>query len=163
MQVGECLASPWSRTPSECKAAPPILIVMFDQSGPSAEVLLVREALAGEIPGARAILARHGWSSTRQGTFIVVFDPFEQNVRGAAVVRRRCHCTYELAAWAVGDDRVGTIEHRLVRAVADRVRRGGGRRVVVSLCALSPEQVAVLTASGFIHNAGSEVELVLDD
>ena len=175
--LGAGLALPWrrlairwpgssvagQRMPSERKAVAATLIVMSDPSGLSAEVLIVREALPGELPGAQAMLAHDGWPSTPQATFVVVFDPCEQIVRGAAAVRRRCHCTYELAAWAVGDDRVGAIEQRLVRAVADRVRRGGGRRLVASLDGLSPEQVAVLTQSGFVPNTSAEVGLALDD
>ena len=125
--------------------------------------LLVREAKREECSAARSLLVRAGWEIVGDGTMLVVFDPCEQSIRGAAVARQRCHCTYELVAWAVDAELLRTVDARLVRAVADRLRQIGARRVIASVVGLTPQRVDVLRAVGFDQFTSTEGELLLGD
>ena len=90
------------------------------------ELLVVRDATVHETDIARAWLAvDEDATGASESRFVVLFDTCDQVIRGAAAVRRRCHCTFELVAWAVDTALIDAIAARLVNGVVDGVRRAG--------------------------------------
>ena len=94
----------------------------------------------------RRLLAR--WAS--DGVVLELYDPADEIPRGAAIVEFVGDGTYELRAWVATMDLSGRgAAGRLVSAVADALRRSGGRRVVASVGDADPQRLALLLDAGF--------------
>ena len=79
-----------------------------------------------------------------------LYDPADDEPLGAAIVNAAKGGTYELRAWAATvDTREPAVSRRLVTAIADALRRSGGRRVVASVGDADPERLASLLDAGF--------------
>lgn len=128
------------------------------------ELLVVRDAAVHETDIVRAWLAADGDATgASEIRFMVLFDTCDQVIRGAAAVRRRCHCTFELVAWAVDAALTDAIAARLVNGVVDGVRRAGGRRVASPVASLDPVRLRVLLMVGFSLSNPDAVEAILDE
>ena len=128
------------------------------------ELLVVRDAAVHETDIARAWLAvDEDATGASESRFVVLFDTCDQVIRGAAAVRRRCHCTFELVAWAVDTALIDAIAARLVNGVVDGVRRAGGRRVASPVASLDPVRLRVLLMVGFSLSDPDAVEAILDE
>jgi hypothetical protein len=84
------------------------------------------------------------------GTLLELYDPADDEPQGAAIVEAVDEATYELRAWAsTVDTAEPAMPGRLVTAVADALRRSGGRRVVASVGDADPQRLTLLLAAGF--------------
>ena len=118
---------------------------------------LLREAPGGAgRDGALDLLADAGWPRSlltgwaSSGTVLELYDPADDEPLGAAIVNAAKGGTYELRAWAATvDTREPAVSRRLVTAIADALRRSGGRRVVASVGDADPERLASLLDAGF--------------
>jgi uncharacterized protein YqgV (UPF0045/DUF77 family) len=110
----------------------------MEVTGPS---YLLREAVRpAERDGAMSLLETAGWSPGRlahwaaSGTVLELYDPADSIPRGAAIVAPTGNATYALHAWATTLDMADrAVAGRLVRAIAEALRRSGARRVVASV------------------------------
>ena len=94
----------------------------------------------------RHLLAR--WAS--DGVVLELYDPADEGPRGAAIVEFVGDGTYELRAWVATMDLADRgAAGRLVRAVADALRRSGGRRIVASVGDADPQRLTLLLEAGF--------------
>jgi hypothetical protein len=94
----------------------------------------------------RHLLAR--WAS--DGVVLELYDPADEIPRGAAIVEFVGDGTYELRAWVATMNLANRgVAGRLVRAVADALRRSGGRRVVASVGDADPHRLTLLLEAGF--------------
>jgi hypothetical protein len=116
--------------------------------------LLVRVARADDRCDATGLLMAAGWTPDQLDAWnrglpaLVLYDPADGTIHGAVVASRRDVGVYDLIAWAVADSvDPAAAASRLVRALADRVRRTGGDRLVVSV--RDESAVSILRASGF--------------
>jgi hypothetical protein len=118
--------------------------------------MLVRDAGPEDRPVVIDLLGRAGWTLAETsaqadgaGT-LVLYDPADGIVRGAVVVEGLATGSYELVAWAVENvpDEAGAAS-RLVRSAADRLRRVGAERLVVTLRSGGGVAIGVLTDAGF--------------
>ena len=121
---------------------------------PALSQLLVRDASPDDRVAAAPLLAEAGWSSAQIDAWnegmpaLVLCDPADGTVHGAVVAGECGLWAYDLVAWAAAataDSR--TVADRLVRAIADRARRRGGERLVITVH--DDEAAALLEASGF--------------
>jgi hypothetical protein len=117
---------------------------------------LLRESSDGERGVALDLLAAAGWSRSRlaewasSGTVLELYDPADDEPYGAAIVATLDDDTFELLAWACTVDTAeATTSRRLVAAIADALRRSGGRRVLASVGDADAEGLTVLLAGGF--------------
>ena len=117
---------------------------------------LLREAVDGQRDDALAVLEAAGWPRpllddwATSGTVLELYDPADDAPRGAAIVDAIDGATYELRAWAcIVDPAEPAVSDRLVAAVADALRRNGGRRVVASVGEADAHCLALLLAAGF--------------
>jgi hypothetical protein len=117
---------------------------------------LLREACADEREVALDLLEAAGWSRpmlaawATAGTVLELYDPADDEPHGAAIVDAMGGATYQLRAWAsTVDPAEPTVPGRLVTAIADALRRSGGRRVVVSVGDADPHRLTLLLAAGF--------------
>ena len=117
---------------------------------------LLREARDGKRDGALNLLESAGWSRplllewASSATVLELYDPADDEPRGAAIVDVVDEATYELRAWASTlDTPVPAVWERLVTAVADALRRSGGRRVIAPVGDAHPQRLALLLAAGF--------------
>jgi hypothetical protein len=103
-----------------------------------------------------AVLEGAGWARSAleawagRGTVLELFDPADEAVCAAAIVESIAYGTFSLRAWAMtvdGIDAVGA--ERLVRGIADALRRAGARRVVACVGDAQPQLLAPLVAAGF--------------
>ena len=126
----------------------------MEVSGPS---YLLREAAppAGR-DGALWLLEAAGWSPGRlahwatSGTLLELYDPADAIPCGAAIVAPMEDATYALRAWATTLDTADrAVAGRLVRAIADALRRSGARRVVASVDHADRRSITLLLEAGF--------------
>jgi hypothetical protein len=124
-------------------------------AGTGSPRFLLREAADGG-RGALDLLEAAGWSRpllaewATAGTVLELYDPADDEPHGAAIVDALDGATYELRAWAsTVDPAEPTVSGRLVTAIADALRRSGGRRVVASVGNADPQRLTLLLASGF--------------
>jgi hypothetical protein len=117
---------------------------------------LLREAVDAERDVALAVLATAGWSRpllaewAATGTVLELYDPADDEPHGAAIVDAVDGATYQLRAWASSvDPAEPAVSGRLVTAIADALRRSGGRRVVASVGDANPQALTLLLAAGF--------------
>jgi ribosomal protein S18 acetylase RimI-like enzyme len=118
--------------------------------------LLVRTAEPADRLAAEPLVTAAGWSAEQQQAWrdgapaIVLYDPVDTTVHGAVMVSRGDPGIYDLMAWAVAPalDQCAAAR-RLVEAMANRVRRAGAERMVVSVH--DETAGALLQACGF-HN-----------
>jgi len=118
---------------------------------------LLREAQdTGALEGALDLLEQAGWARSllddwaTGGVVLELYDPAEDGPRGAAVVRAAGQATYELLAWAVSVDTTDpAVLARLVRAIADALRRAGGQRILAAVGDANPERLTLLQGAGF--------------
>jgi hypothetical protein len=117
---------------------------------------LLREACDGERAVVLDLLEAAGWSRpllaewATNGTVLELYDPADDEPHGAAIVDAVDGATYELRAWAsTVDPAEPTVSGRLVTAIADALRRSGGRRVVASVGDADPQRLTLLLAAGF--------------
>ena len=88
------------------------------------------------------------WAAS--GTVLELYDPADDEPQGAAIVDAMGDATYELRAWAsIVDTAEPAVPGRLVTAIADALRRSGGRRVVASVGDADPQRLTLLLAAGF--------------
>jgi hypothetical protein len=122
-----------------------------------AAAFLLREAQGQDARGgALDLLEDAGWARSlldgwaTGGAVLELYDPADDGPRGAAVVRAAGRATYELLAWAVAVDTADpAVLARLVRAIADALRRAGGRRILAAVGDANPERLALLQGAGF--------------
>ena len=118
---------------------------------------LLREAQdTGALEGALDLLEQAGWARSllddwaTLGVVLELYDPAEDGPRGAAVIRAAEQATYELLAWAVSVDTTDpAVLARLVRAIADALRRAGGQRILAAVGDANPERLTLLQGAGF--------------
>jgi hypothetical protein len=117
---------------------------------------LLREARADKRHGALDLLETAGWPRpvlvewASSATVLELYDPADDEPRGAAIVDAVDDDTYELRAWATTLDTPSPVVwERLVTAVADALRRVGGRRVIAPVGDAHPQRLALLLAAGF--------------
>jgi hypothetical protein len=117
---------------------------------------LLREARDDNGKGALDLLAAAGWPRSllalwaSSGTVLELYDPADDEPRGAAIVDAVDSVTYVLRAWAATVDTTEpAVSGRLVAAIADAVRRGGGRRVVASVGDADRHRLTSLLDAGF--------------
>jgi hypothetical protein len=118
---------------------------------------LLREAAdVGARRAALDLLEGAGWSRSllvewaSSGAVLELYDPADDAPRGAAIVDAIGDATYELRAWvATIDTADGVVSGRLMRAIADALRRSGGQRVVVSVGDADPRRLTSLLEAGF--------------
>jgi len=117
---------------------------------------LLREATGVARDAALDLLEAAGWSRAglsewaSRGTVLELYDPADDVPRGAAVVEAVWEATYELKAWAATVDTAEpAVPERLVRGIADALRRAGGRRVVASVGDGDPDRLTLLLEAGF--------------
>lgn len=117
---------------------------------------LLREARPGKRDAALDLLESAGWSRpllvewASSATVLELYDPADDEPRGAAIVDVVDEATYELRAWASTlDTPAPALWERLVVAVADALRRSGGRRVIAPVGDAHPQRLALLLAAGF--------------
>ena len=116
--------------------------------------LLVRAAEPADRRAAAELVRAAGWSAEqcrawRDGApAIVLYDPADTSVHGVVVARPRGPGVFDVVAWAVAPplDR-RTAAARLVGAIANRARRDGGERLIVSV--VDENAGALLEACGF--------------
>jgi ribosomal protein S18 acetylase RimI-like enzyme len=116
--------------------------------------LLVRVAQSEDRRNAEGLVTEAGWNAEQRHSWrngapgIVLFDPVDSTVYGVVVAVPRRPGVFDLVAWAVAPmlDRRATAA-RLVRAIANRVRREGGERLVVRV--REDDAGALLEACGF--------------
>jgi hypothetical protein len=126
-----------------------------EETDDSTHGMLVRDAGPEDAPFVVELLGRAGWTLSERAdpangsTTLVLYDPADGVVRGAAVVEGRAAGSYELVAWAVErvHDTAATAS-RLVRSAADRLRRAGAERLVVTV-PVDGVSMRVLTDAGF--------------
>jgi|SRR5262245_4526715 hypothetical protein len=118
--------------------------------------LLLRPAGDGDRDVALDLLEAAGWTRpllakwATSGTVLELYDPADDVPQGAAIVDAVGDATYELRAWAsIVDTAEPAVPGRLVTAIADALRRSGGRRVVASVGDADPERLTLLLAAGF--------------
>jgi hypothetical protein len=151
----------------------PCTIVIMDLNGAGAHLadamsaqLLVRDATPRDRLDQQPVLEACGWTPTQlaawagEGPAVVLYDPADDEVRGLAVARPIGPATFELAGWAVDGvpDHTAAAE-RLVRGIADRLRRAGAERLVVEVN--DGLAARLLVGSGFhpVHRgAGADEE-----
>jgi hypothetical protein len=118
--------------------------------------LLVRTAEPADRLAADALVTAAGWTAEQRQAWrdgapaIVLYDPVDTTVHGAVMVSRGDPGVYDLMAWAVApalDQCVAA--SRLVQAMANRVRRAGAERMVVSV---HDETAGALLESCGFHN-----------
>jgi N-acetylglutamate synthase-like GNAT family acetyltransferase len=118
--------------------------------------LLVRTAEPADRLAADALVTAAGWTGEQRRAWrdgapaIVLYDPADTTVHGAVMVSRGEPGVFDLMAWAVAPalDQCAAAR-RLVDAMANRVRRAGGERMVVSVH--DETAGSLLEACGF-HN-----------
>jgi hypothetical protein len=117
---------------------------------------LLREACGGEREVALDLLEAAGWSRlllaewATAGTVLELYDPADDVPHGAAIVDAVDGANYQLRAWtSSADPAEPTVSGRLVTAIADALRRSGGRRVVASVGDADPQRLTLLLAAGF--------------
>src|SRR3954451_18254520 len=101
--------------------------------------LLVRDAEPEDRLAGDPLVTVAGWTAEQRRAWregvpaIVLYDPADAAVHGIVVANPRGPGMFDLMAWAVAPalDR-RTAAGRLVEAIANRVRRAGGERLVVS-------------------------------
>ena len=116
--------------------------------------LLVRVAESEDRRNAERLVTEAGWNAEQRHAWrngapaIVLFDPVDTMVYGVVVAAPRGPGVFDLVAWAVAPvlDRAAAAA-RLVRAIANQVRREGGERLVVTV--QDEDAGAVLEACGF--------------
>ena len=125
------------------------------EAGSSGEQLLVREAGDDDRRFISELLGRAGWSEaeldswTSGASTLVLYDPADGVVRGAVIVGALAAGSFQLVAWAVEHvDDSSAATARLVRAAADRLRRSGAERLVVTLEGPGVS-VDIMTEAGF--------------
>src|ERR1700741_800354 len=104
------------------------------------EQLLVRAAVAQDRLAAEELVLDAGWNAQQCDAWhagapaVVLFDPADTAVYGIVVAEPRAPGVFDLVAWAVTPliDEPAAAD-RLVRAIADRVRRDGGERLLVTV------------------------------
>jgi N-acetylglutamate synthase-like GNAT family acetyltransferase len=116
--------------------------------------LLVRAAQPADRPAAAGLVGAAGWSAEQRRAWqdgapaIVLYDPADAAVHGVVVARPRGPGVFDLVAWAVAPPlNRATAAARLVGAIANRARRDGGERLVVSV--QDKDAGALLEACGF--------------
>jgi hypothetical protein len=117
---------------------------------------LLRPAADADREMALDLLEAAGWTRpllrdwAAAGTVLELYDPAEDEPQGAAIVDTLDDATYELRAWvSTVDTAAPSTPGRLVTAIADALRRGGGRRVVASVGDADPQRLTLLLAAGF--------------
>jgi hypothetical protein len=125
-------------------------------AGPGSSHFLLRPADDTDRDVALALLETAGWTPpllrewAAAGTVLELYDPADDEPQGAAIVEPVDDVTYELRAWAsTVDTAEPAMPGRLVTAVADALRRSGGRRVVASVGDADPQRLTLLLAAGF--------------
>ena len=116
--------------------------------------LLVRAAEPADRCNAEGLVTEGSWNAEQRHAWrsgapaLVLFDPVDSAVYGVVVARPRGPGVFDLVAWAVAPalDRPAAAA-RLVRAIANQVRRDGGDRVVVTV--RDDDAGALLEACGF--------------
>jgi hypothetical protein len=141
-------------TPSGCQVGSVIVTEMETRSAPPLLLRNVHES--ADRAAALSVLEAAGWSSVRlaqwaaAGTVLELYDPADGMPRGAALVDVVDEGTYEVRAWAATIDTTEPgVPERLVRAVADALRRVGGRRVLASVGDADPQLLTLLLEAGF--------------
>lgn len=122
-----------------------------------AAAFLLRETSGDDArDGALELLEHAGWARplldgwAAGGAVLELYDPADDGPRGAAIVRPAGPRSYELLAWAVAVDAADpAVLERLVRAIADALRRAGGRRILAAIGDANPERLALLQGAGF--------------
>ena len=117
--------------------------------------LLVRDAGPDDRATALSLLRDAGWTTAQLEAWrsgapaVVLYDPANDVTYGVAAVSEDGAGTYSLVGWAVRDLADTTAAGgRVVRAGADRARRAGGERLVVTIDDGDPA-IHVLIAAGF--------------
>ena len=113
------------------------------------------------------LLEAAGWSPqlveawAAAGTVLELYDPADDVPCGAAIVGPVEHETFALRAWALDARcRDGIASLRLVGAIADVLRRHGGRRLVACVGDADARDLSTLVAAGF-RFAGVERDAAL--
>jgi hypothetical protein len=116
---------------------------------------LLREATHGQ---ARSevldLLEAAGWSRllleswAAVGIVVELYDPADDGPCGAAIIDATGDGSFALRAWTVDTDGPEA-SARLVHAIADTLRRNGGRRVVAVVGDAHPQHLTVLLDAGF--------------